>query len=793
MLSRWAKVGIVSLLIAVAIPFTSIGATSVELLEAFEAMYRPELDVMTTRDVPSTFELEHKDLRLSFVAGRLAFLKPVVIDSQEVVFGAYFEGQGQFSFIPPVDMEKEQLQRFFRTDSLNRSFDKMLLFFSQEIYDHIVESTNQATIRFGEGQVLAARSCCEDLTKDDRRGFIFEALSNLVHPAQRPFLLINTEPDKSDRIFYIYNPEKREEVRLLKRYSQFALSFMETVCQYSQYADPGYVNLNGLNKDRIVIDRYTIDSEIDSKADFSAAAGMNFEVTMAPTQMLRLSLHPELAVDSIRDSSGQQVAFYRYSDDEEKSWDLYLFFERPLGAGENITLEFFYQGDIIYHTMGQCFLRTGAGWYPMYGYAQRALFTLNFKTHKRWRFVATGNLINEEKTGDMVLTTWKVPWPTANVAFNVGPFQKYTFEEPDLVPVDVYFSEDLHQLIAQEQLEFLRQDVSDPWDKQSTEEYIPTGKNMHEQVAEDVINALKVYNGVFGRYPYRRMVVGEVLSPVAEAFPGFLHLDYFSWINTDSWGKERRHRAHEVAHQWWGVGVGYETYHDQWLSEGLAEYSALMYLQVVAGNDQFLDQLRKYRNDVFSARQYLFGSGEEAGPIALGYRTSSTKTRGDYRLIVYKKAALVVHMLRNLLVELKSMNENRFRAMMQDLFLTHRGNKITTQDFRRLTEKHAGIDMGWFFDQWVYRSELPTYEFTWDYEASGRNTFTAYCKVVTTGVPDDFMMYVPLEIEIEGDSKAYIRVLIEGPVYEFSLPDLPRVPRNLRLNPFESVLAKVKQ
>ncbi len=793
MLSRSVSIGLTALLLAAAIADRSAGATSAEMIAAFEAMYKPELDVMTTRDVPATFVLEHKDLKLSFSEGQLAFFKPVVIDSQQIVFGAYFEGKGQLSFIPPVDMEREQLQRFFRTDSLNRSFDKMLLFFSQEIYEHIMASTSPATILFGEGRVAAARSCCEDLTRDDHRGFIFETLCNLVHPAQRPFLLINTEPDKSDRIFYIFNPEEREEVRLLKRYSQPGLSYMETICQYSQYIDPAYVNLNGLNKDRIVAKRYTIDSEIGQNADYRAAAKMTFEVTVAPTRMLCMDLHPELAVDSIRDSTGQKVTFYRYSEDEEKSGALYLFFDRPLSAGESITLEFFYQGDIIYYNYGQCFLLTGSDWYPTYGFRQPALFTLNFRTHKRWGFVATGNLVNEEKMGDTVLTTWKVPSPAADVAFNVGLFRKYTFEEADVAPVDVYFSQDLHDLLADEQLELGSSVQRQAWGPEVEEELRPTGKNMHEQVAEDIINAMKVYSGVFGPYPYRRMVVGEVLGSVARAFPGFLHLDHDSWINTDSWGYEHRHRAHEVAHQWWGTGVGYETYHDQWLSEGLAEYSALMYLQVVAGNDRFLDRLAEHRNDIFSARQYLLGSGEESGPIALGYRTSSTKTKDDYQLIVYKKAALVVHMLRNLLVELKTMNEDRFRVMMQDLFLTHYGNRITTQDFRRMTEKHTGIDMGWFFDQWIYRSEVPTYEFTWDFEPSGRSTYTAYCKVVTTGVAEDFKMYVPLEIEIDGQSKAYIRVLIDKPVCEFSLPDLPRIPRKLRLNPFESVLARVKQ
>ena len=35
--------------------------------------------------------------------------------------------------------------------------------------------------------------------------------------------------------------------------------------------------------------------------------------------------------------------------------------------------------------------------------------------------------------------------------------------------------------------------------------------------------------------------------------------------------------AHETAHQWWGHIVLWRSYRDQWLSEGFAEYSGLLY------------------------------------------------------------------------------------------------------------------------------------------------------------------------------------------------------------------------
>jgi hypothetical protein len=54
-------------------------------------------------------------------------------------------------------------------------------------------------------------------------------------------------------------------------------------------------------------------------------------------------------------------------------------------------------------------------------------------------------------------------------------------------------------------------------------------------------------------------------------------------------------------------------------------------------------------------------------------------------------------------------------------------------------------------------------------------------------------MYVPLEIEFDNERRAYVRLLVDKTDFDFSLPALDNEPKKLRLNPFESVLAEVKQ
>ncbi|UCD65131.1 MAG: hypothetical protein JSW34_06800 [Candidatus Zixiibacteriota bacterium] len=765
------KYGIPAVFVACLFGAAAGASDGTELVAAYRDMYWPALDTATTLDV-SQLELEHKDLRIRFNFGRLAFFKPVRIDSDDVVFGAFFDGEGSFQYAPPVNIEKEQLRRFMESDSLNRSFEKMYLLFSPEFYEQIVSHGKAATELFTSGQ----DGSVEDLHEMVVSTFVFRALRGVTHPSQRPFLFVSTALDKGGRVFYMFDPHEREEVNFLKRFWEPGTDFMETVCQYSQYIDPTYVNINGLCKECVEVYRYNIEASISSGADFNAVADVSLEVKVGPTQLLPMELHRELTVDSIVDSAGQRVEFVRY-EEKDLPEPLYLFFDRPLTAGEITTLRFYYGGDVVKREMGEFFVQAKAHWYPRYGFRQRALFNLKFKTHKDFAFVASGNLTAEEISGDTLITTWKVVPPVPNASFTIGNLKKYTFEEKDVAPIDVYFSEKLH----------------DEYGRILAEEAILTGKDMEKQVAADIINAIRLFSHHFGPYPYERMSVSEILTSHGEAFPGFLHLGFDTWQRTDTWGYQRSFRAHEVAHQWWGVGVDRETYHDQWLTEGFATYSALLYLQAVAGNDQFLDRLKEYRNDIYSVRQYLFSSGEEAGPVALGYRTSSTKSRGDFGLVIYKKGAWILHMLRNMLIDLRTMNEDVFFTMLKEWYGTKRGANVRTSDFKRLVEKYAGMDMTWFFDQWVYSSALPECEFTYNIDVDGKGGYIARCRIVTTGVPEDFAMIYPLEIEITEDSKAYVRITVESLDYEFTLPDLPSKPRKLRLNPFESVLAKIKQ
>ena len=87
--------------------------------------------------------------------------------------------------------------------------------------------------------------------------------------------------------------------------------------------------------------------------------------------------------------------------------------------------------------------------------------------------------------------------------------------------------------------------------------------------------------------------------------------------------------AHEVAHQWWGQAVGWRNFHEQRLSEGFAQYFAVLYAQ-------------SHRPEAFSSilRQLRRWSVNESdqGPVYLGYRLAKSERQRVFRAWCTTKA-----------------------------------------------------------------------------------------------------------------------------------------------------------
>jgi hypothetical protein len=220
---------------------------------------------------------------------------------------------------------------------------------------------------------------------------------------------------------------------------------------------------------------------------------------------------------------------------------------------------------------------------------------------------------------------------------------------------------------------------------------------------------LRLYSGLLGDAPYGALT----LAMVEDEFPGGHAPGYFAMINNPppvmphSWrndpaafqGFPEFFLAHELAHQWFGQAVGWKNYHEQWLSEGFAQYLAALYAKERRGEGAFRDVLRQFR------RWALEDSDQ--GPVYLGYRLGHIK--GDsrvFRALVYNKGAAVLHMLRRLI------GDEAFLSGLRQFYADHRFKKAGTDDLRKAMEAASNRDLNRFFERWIYDNAIPRLRFS---------------------------------------------------------------------------------
>ncbi len=752
------------------------GATGEQLEAVFDQMFDPELEDSAFYQV-SGLVIEHNDLRVYLEHGRIYFCQPALIDGVKRYFGAYFKGRGSFQFAPSIGLERDQMRRFFDTDSLNLPFESAEFLFDDYLWRLVRDSCALSYEPLPAETRRDFKSEHKQLTHHEQRTDIFHVLKCLIDSTPERYLLVNLSPEGTDRVCYRYYPYDVEKIRFFRnRGPVSSTQGLELICSYSPGENPFDPSPESETRDQLAPIHYDIQTSIDNRGECFCRAELTF-TTNDSVQATSFSLHPRMEIDSILDSNGQPVRFKRWTNKRNQSPGLYLFLNMSLPPGATSTLTFFYHGEIAERYPGEFIVQAGAAWYPRAGYRQKTTYNLQFKTPKRFGFSAVGKLVDSTVVKDTLFTRWQVEQPSHNVSFNIGVFDTYFPTRSDVLPEGVDFTNPRQQQLLDG---LVMQTVN-------------INRTIVKNVARDVMGSLLFFENQFGLLPIDRLVISEILASHSEAFPGFVHMGFETFRKAVPDSYQRQHRSHEVAHQWWGIGVGHKSYHDQWLSEGFAEYSGLMYVEAAQGKDDFLMMLRTYREKIFDTRSYLLSSGAESGPIIMGYRTASSQTRGDFNLIIYKKAALVLHMLRVMLTDLDTFNDDRFFRMMKDWYLSNRGKQMSTHDFKLHCDKYFGRDMGWFFDQWVYGNDLPAFRFTYECERAPDGYYTCRCEVITEGVDSSFMMPVPIEIQTKNKGTFYLRRLITGNNTAFEITGLDDKPKRLRFNPFEAVLGEVKQ
>ena len=227
-------------------------------------------------------------------------------------------------------------------------------------------------------------------------------------------------------------------------------------------------------------------------------------------------------------------------------------------------------------------------------------------------------------------------------------------------------------------------------------------------MGEKAAAVFKFYASLVGDAPYPSFTLAVIESdrPGGHSPPYFALLNQVVMGSTFVWRNDpvsfdnypAFFLAHEVAHQWWGHAVGWKNYHEQWISEGFAQYFAALYAEKDLENTVLPNLLRQMRHTAIAA--------STEGPVYLGYRLGHIK--GDervFRSVIYNKAAMVLHMLRRLV------GDEAFFSGVRAFYEQWKFKKAGTDDFRQVMERASGRDLSRFFETWIYGASIPRVKF----------------------------------------------------------------------------------
>jgi len=300
------------------------------------------------------------------------------------------------------------------------------------------------------------------------------------------------------------------------------------------------------------------------------------------------------------------------------------------------------------------FLQAGAGWYPEIP-RSRPTFHLFVEAPAGTLAVTSGRCLGHKTKDGTTSSEWETGFPSEGLSLSAGP---YAAQEKNFggVTIATYF--------------------------------FPESASLSQDYLQGAARYISLYEELIGPYPFQQFSIVENFFPTGYGFPSYTLLGStvirLPFIIETSLG-------HEIAHCWWGNGVLVDDRQGNWC-EGLTTYLA-DYLYKERTSDE---EGRNYRLQILRNFTTLVNSGND-------FPLSQFKGRYDpaSQAIGYGKGAMVFHMVR------RRIGERAFWDGLRDVFRDKLFKEASWKDFQVAFERHAGVSLQSYFDQWISRKGAP--------------------------------------------------------------------------------------
>jgi len=718
----------------------------------------------------------------TFTSGTVRTMQPTA-DGR--VTGFVFEGDGVFRMSIPDPIELAQLRRFSEQkslQSLEQKFTQLVLRTSDESIAKLFPASAGG---YASNPIADKRHNAWLI--DQRSDVDARVIAAILNGGMQ--LTVDMKTADFDWLTYDYDSSRQEEIRVTRvqrlypevwvsldraedrrsdgragerRSTAADLEAIDAKVDLTRYGRTGEV---GRSRQRTLNGRYVVEETFTPLV--SGTRALNLDIASTAQEIKVFDEHDKPVV-ALRDHIGARSASL-----ENRIWNhtITLLLDEPLQQGVKRRFRFEYEFEIANYA-------PGGVWYPTSSEFNDAhTGRLELTVTKRHEVRAMGTRVSEEETDKGKTSIWKIEKPAMMITFSTADH----FDEQKIdvagIPQVITFGPD----------------------------FAIGGGAKARNVAADVANSLQFFQSLLDdKVGGDRFYVTSIAAGHGQAFDGFLHLAD-STFASESPGASELFRAHEVAHEWFGHKIGWKSYRDQWLSEAFAEYAAMMFVEsTMKGGPKYLDEMLDAYEGIIKgnlaggfskfSRPWLidFSSAHRArlGPIGVGYRASTGDMPAGYLIQTYYKGPIVLHMLRSML-RYKTHSDDLFVKILRDYVHEYSGKEASTDDFRRIVEKNAPGDWSYFFNDWIYGAELPTYRWSWSAEPDPKG-FRVSVTVKRSDVPDDFVMPIPVRVELDGGKFATFFIVAKQP--EQTVTQILSVkPRNVVLAPDHSVLGNFRR
>jgi hypothetical protein len=736
-----------------------------ELLKQLNSATIDRTQVYAIRDA----RLTRDRMSLYFNRGFIAFMTK--IDGE--VTGAVFSGEGEILMIPPTRAERRNLAQFTQAPILEESFGSVYMRFTDRTAEELRAASQKPDPDDPEqpGEFVERWA---SVAQTLNFATSVRILMDLLGDRSRPYFYARVQ-GQSLGVFDVIDDERLAEAFSIASVRKVdSQVFTDLWCSFP--TQTSQASTADLLRGSMRALSHTMDIRIQPDHSLEGRAEIQLESHSASDRIISFGLSRWLTVSEVEDDRGRSLVVIQDpalggAPAEPRTYDqVEVVLPQPRPVGERFRLIFKYHGNVIADA-GNAVLYVGArgSWYPNLDIGVPALFDLTFHYPEKLVLVATGARVEEKSTEDSMESRWRSDGVFRMAGFNLGPYVSVE-RRAGKTHVTVYATREAEsslekrrgvELMPSVVIHGVGRDMTLPMVLKVPQPLTPSA--LLDPVADLAAEAVEYYSSLFGPFPYPRLAVSQAPGEFGQGWPELVYLPTLAFLpksdrNEMGFGKAGGDSlgpvivAHEIAHQWWGNLLGWETYHDQWLSEGLASYAAALFLaRLKDGNRQFRDLLRLYKDDLL-AKTKEGKTVESGGPIWLGQRLSSSRDPEGYPNIVYKKACWVLHMLRGLMSDPKTGSDERFFVMLRDFISKYQGQSVSTEDFIHHVEKYMPAEsdleknhkLDWFFGEWVYETGVPTYRIETNVRQIAADKYQVQGSIEQSNVPGDFEMLVPV-------------------------------------------------